>query len=711
MLFQFDPTTGAMGFSAIMMLAPPTNVHLQRAEADLDISGAGISDLTAELNALKVLQIAPDIYYAAERTRQAEEEARRVAKEAQEEVHRAAEEADLQLGLVEWRLAEVTNEKTKYKKSYFNTMDSEMALKREKKELIKKIEKLETVAVSEATLTREKEELLKKIEELEKIIVELKTTEKRPMHDADTQTESYTRNSHAADANNPDRKLIHEHDATSSYPFFDVKLCDMKLDDILQEDRVFINDRLDDMILAYYRLDYTKSDKAQPEDTQVNIVQFSDNKIEEVKHEKTKTHWLKLTAIKRDEAKQTTEHTATPHNECATGTHWLKLNDIKFNDVMVKEKILKKKTPEVSTGPQGVNAPPAHNTTQKPSSTLPPQSPPRPAASDWGNFAATIAADDQAMMAKSRAEADRIGGQSFRPEIRETYTNKQGKTERTKHKKVSAPAAVPANAIKPAGKKDAAEARIKSLEAALASANQTIAARETELCAVKQELSEAQKAHGWAIGAYRGVVSQLDALRAANEQLESKLAAAQVVACTGQLDCTSCEYHLVRALRISRAAEEAALAMVDEASMKQLRAWDELQEYKLAAARRPASPPASVASGDDEEEEDGGEEEDEDESDDESLVLVVESEEAGAEAERFLGFRAPVAEEAAQVVVEVVPPEPVPVVVVSPPTPSASPAPSSGSAGAAGRQRVPREAYGYAQRSLLSHLGKIERRQ
>ena len=59
-----------------------------------------------------------------------------------------------------------------------------------------------------------------------------------------------------------------------------------------------------------------------------------------------------------------------------------------------------------------------------------------PANTAWGNFKALIDQDDQDMVAKARQDLERLGGETFRPEIRETYKNQHGQSHTTMHEKV-----------------------------------------------------------------------------------------------------------------------------------------------------------------------------------------------------------------------------------------------------------------------------------
>ncbi|KAF2682115.1 hypothetical protein K458DRAFT_72325 [Lentithecium fluviatile CBS 122367] len=56
-----------------------------------------------------------------------------------------------------------------------------------------------------------------------------------------------------------------------------------------------------------------------------------------------------------------------------------------------------------------------------------------PADKGWGNFHANIRRDDRENLVKAQETFERMGGASFRPEIRETYVDAQGKTHTTVH--------------------------------------------------------------------------------------------------------------------------------------------------------------------------------------------------------------------------------------------------------------------------------------
>jgi hypothetical protein len=60
-----------------------------------------------------------------------------------------------------------------------------------------------------------------------------------------------------------------------------------------------------------------------------------------------------------------------------------------------------------------------------------------PPEGKWGNFAAHIKQDDQNLVVKARQEMERMGGDTFRPEIRETYKDQRGQAQITKHDHVA----------------------------------------------------------------------------------------------------------------------------------------------------------------------------------------------------------------------------------------------------------------------------------
>ncbi|KZM25945.1 uncharacterized protein EKO05_0009220 [Ascochyta rabiei] len=93
-----------------------------------------------------------------------------------------------------------------------------------------------------------------------------------------------------------------------------------------------------------------------------------------------------------------------------------------------------------------------------PSRQMPAQAVPGPIAppsdNKWGNFAAHIARDDANMVVKARQDRDRMGGESFRPELRETYKDQRGKAQTVVHSTVAGSATVEGGAnarVSPAG--------------------------------------------------------------------------------------------------------------------------------------------------------------------------------------------------------------------------------------------------------------------
>lgn len=83
------------------------------------------------------------------------------------------------------------------------------------------------------------------------------------------------------------------------------------------------------------------------------------------------------------------------------------------------------------------------------SQPMPPQQlrgapPPGPIArpSKWSNFSAAIRNDDQAMVKKAQQNFQNMGGETFRPELHETYTDQQGNTQKKVHQQVGGNAAM-----------------------------------------------------------------------------------------------------------------------------------------------------------------------------------------------------------------------------------------------------------------------------
>ncbi|CAI6332545.1 unnamed protein product [Periconia digitata] len=66
--------------------------------------------------------------------------------------------------------------------------------------------------------------------------------------------------------------------------------------------------------------------------------------------------------------------------------------------------------------------------------SMPPK--PRQLAPGWGDFQAQIRRDDQATIAKAQQDFERFGGESFIPEIRETFKDGKGRTQTTLHAQI-----------------------------------------------------------------------------------------------------------------------------------------------------------------------------------------------------------------------------------------------------------------------------------
>ncbi|KAF2023110.1 hypothetical protein EK21DRAFT_95172 [Setomelanomma holmii] len=64
-----------------------------------------------------------------------------------------------------------------------------------------------------------------------------------------------------------------------------------------------------------------------------------------------------------------------------------------------------------------------------------------PVNSAWGNYEAHIKQDDQNLVVKVKEDIKRNGGETYRPEIKESYKDKSGKKETTVHEKVGGKAA------------------------------------------------------------------------------------------------------------------------------------------------------------------------------------------------------------------------------------------------------------------------------
>ncbi|KAH8728669.1 hypothetical protein GQ44DRAFT_701796 [Phaeosphaeriaceae sp. PMI808] len=71
-----------------------------------------------------------------------------------------------------------------------------------------------------------------------------------------------------------------------------------------------------------------------------------------------------------------------------------------------------------------------------------------PPGKGWGNYATLIAQDDQNMATKARQDFDRGGGETFRPEIRETYKDARGQSQTTLHNQVAGSKSLPNSGLK-----------------------------------------------------------------------------------------------------------------------------------------------------------------------------------------------------------------------------------------------------------------------
>lgn len=106
-------------------------------------------------------------------------------------------------------------------------------------------------------------------------------------------------------------------------------------------------------------------------------------------------------------------------------------------------------TPNQSFSQQAIYGQTETMSTQQSNATPQPGPIAPPADKGWGNFHATIRLDDQAMVVKARQDLERMGGETFRPEIRETYTDQQGRSQKTLHNKVGGNLALGKNGIPP----------------------------------------------------------------------------------------------------------------------------------------------------------------------------------------------------------------------------------------------------------------------
>jgi len=81
--------------------------------------------------------------------------------------------------------------------------------------------------------------------------------------------------------------------------------------------------------------------------------------------------------------------------------------------------------------------PPTKRVKEEVASSPVPRAVPRlPAANGWGNFFAHIKQDDVVMTVKAKQDYERKGGDTFRPEMKETYKDQKGKKEIKVHTKV-----------------------------------------------------------------------------------------------------------------------------------------------------------------------------------------------------------------------------------------------------------------------------------
>ncbi|KAH7089162.1 hypothetical protein FB567DRAFT_326411 [Paraphoma chrysanthemicola] len=71
-----------------------------------------------------------------------------------------------------------------------------------------------------------------------------------------------------------------------------------------------------------------------------------------------------------------------------------------------------------------------------------------PPGKGWGDYKAHIAQDDQNMKIKAHQDMERVGGETFRPEIRETYKDQRGQSQTTLHDKVAGNKGLPNGVVK-----------------------------------------------------------------------------------------------------------------------------------------------------------------------------------------------------------------------------------------------------------------------
>jgi hypothetical protein len=99
-------------------------------------------------------------------------------------------------------------------------------------------------------------------------------------------------------------------------------------------------------------------------------------------------------------------------------------------------------SPDSRSSTTSASSPPNKRIKDEPISSpigQPPGRYPPPAANGWGNFFTHIKQDDQTMAVKAKEEYKRLGGDMFRPEIKETYKDQKGVAESKIHKKVGGP--------------------------------------------------------------------------------------------------------------------------------------------------------------------------------------------------------------------------------------------------------------------------------
>jgi hypothetical protein len=98
-----------------------------------------------------------------------------------------------------------------------------------------------------------------------------------------------------------------------------------------------------------------------------------------------------------------------------------------------------KASPVSGSSTTSTSSPPNKRIKDDPASSPVAQTPARaspPAANGWGNFFAHIKRDDQTMAVVAKEEYKRLGGDTFRPEIKETYKDQKGVAEIKVHEKI-----------------------------------------------------------------------------------------------------------------------------------------------------------------------------------------------------------------------------------------------------------------------------------